>query len=165
MQENKQIENNKEYEKKRTPNKKTKKVIAAILATVGGVSAVTVASVVIAYEVIFAMYERPDYSLYPGEYCYSRVKDRLVREEFYFNAGETQLKGYYYPVENAKGLVVIVHGFHAGADDFIPVAEFMVNNGYNVFCYDGTGVYDSKGDSSVGMCQSLVDLDHVLNYI
>ena len=41
----------------------------------------------------------------------------------------------------------------------------MVNRGYDVFSYDVTGTYDSKGDSTVGMCQSLVDLDGTLHYL
>ncbi len=159
-------EQSKAEEKQRINMRRSaKKVVTAILATLTGFSAMTVASAVIAYDSFFERYERPDYAIYPGEYCFDRVKDRLSREEFYVKTKGADLKCYYYPAENAKGLVVIVHGLHAGADEFIPFAEYFVNNGYNVFSYDGTGVYDSKGDSTVGMCQSLLDLDNVLNYI
>ena len=174
MEEVKNIENStneageqsKTEEKQRASSKrKAKKVVTAILATLSGFSAITVASAVIAYDSFFERYERPDYAIYPGEYCFKRVSDRLSRDEFYIKTKGADLKCYYYPTENAKGLVVIVHGLHAGADEFIPFAEYFVKHGYNVFSYDGTGVYDSKGDSTVGMCQSLVDLDNVLDYI
>jgi len=160
------IANSIEREKlKREQKRKRKKVIAAILATVGGVGSSTVASFIVAYEVMFAHCDRPDYSITPGEYCYERVKDRLFREEFYFNAGDSRLKGYYYPSTENKGLVIVVPGLRAGADDFIPISEYLVNSGYNVFSYDGTGVYDSEGDSMVGMCQALIDLEQVVNYL
>ena len=156
---------NLKHEKQVNITPKTKKVIAAVLASMTGVSAMMVASAVVAYDSVFVRYERPDYALRPGEYCYDRVKHRLKREEFYYQTKTSQLKGYYYPTGTAKGLVVVAHGFHAGADDYLPMIEFFVNNGYNVFSYDCTGTYDSKGDSIIGMCQSLVDLDGTLEYI
>lgn len=117
------------------------------------------------YIFVFRRYERPNYALFPGEYCYERVKNVLARNEFYFSAGESVLKGYYYTANDSKKLIVLVHGFHSGADDFLPMIKFYVENGFNVFSYDATGVYDSKGYSYVGMCQPLVDLDNVLSYI
>ena len=75
------------------------------------------------------------------------------------------MKGYYYPSAQSKGIVVVAHGYHAGADDYIPLIEYMVNNHYSVFTYDMTGTYDSEGDNLVGWCQSLVDIDYALQYI
>ena len=144
---------------------KKQKVIAAILASLSGFSGMTVASAVIAYDACFPRYKRPDYALYPGNYCYDRVKNVLFREEFYFPSAKKKLRGYYYPSTGNKGLVVVVHGFRAGSDDYLPLIEYVVKCGYNVFSYDCTGTYDSEGDSVVGMCQSLVDLDHTLDYI
>ena len=146
-------------------SKKTKRIIAAVLAGLTGASATLVASAVIAYEACFPRFERPDYSLVAGEYCYERIKSRLPREEFTFPSGETILQGYYYPAENGKGLVVLAHGFHAGADDYLPMIEFVVQNGFNVFTYDVCGVYSSGGEDMVGMCQSLVDLDNALSFV
>ncbi len=156
---------NKEHEKQKQPLSRKKKVVAAILASLTGFSAMMVASAVIAYDAVFPRYERPDYSLYPGEYCYERVKERLPRSEFYYKTKKSELKGYYYTAKEGKGLVVVVHGFHAGADDYLPMVEYFVNSGYNVFSYDCKGTYESKGDSTVGMCQSLVDLDGTITYL
>ena len=89
---------NKEYEKQtNTPNGKKKKVITAIVASLTGVGVATVASAVIAYDAMFNRYERPDYAVYPGEYYYERIKDRLPRSEFYYKTKKSELKGYYYP--------------------------------------------------------------------
>ncbi len=117
------------------------------------------------YNAFFPRYERPDYNVKAGEYCYERVCEYLDREEFYYKSKNAQLKGYYYQSVESKGLVVVSHGFHAGADDYIPLIAYLVKNGYNVFAYDCNGTYDSKGDSLIGMCQALVDLDYTLNYI
>jgi pimeloyl-ACP methyl ester carboxylesterase len=60
--------------------------------------------------------------------------------------------------------VVLAHGFHAGADDYLPLIEAVVDRGFSVLTYDVTGVYSSEGDSGIGMCQSLCDLDRVLTF-
>ncbi len=117
------------------------------------------------YQKIFSRYDRPDYALKPGIYCYQRISDRLERRQVSFNSGGTRLAGYYYPVENAKGLVVFAHGFHAGADDYLPVFEYMTKNGFAVFAFDTKGTYDSDGESTVGLPEALVDLDAALNYV
>lgn len=166
MNKNQLITENNGYEQKEyTPNNKAKKLIASILAVTAGVSAVAVTSAVVFHDIFFSRYERPDYNIYPGEYCYDRVSSRLQREEFYFLSGENHLKGYFYPANNSKGIVVIAHGIHAGADDYIPLIEYVVNDEFSVFSFDYTGTYDSEGESTVGMCQSLIDLHSALNYI
>lgn len=145
---------------------KKRTIIAAILASVSGFSAMTVASALIAYDAIFPRVERPDYALTPGLVCYERVQNELPRSEFYFSPKkDQQLKGYYYESTSNKGLVVLVHGFRSGADDYLNLTQSLVGSGYNVFAYDCTGTYDSSGEGTVGMCQSLVDLDGVLTYL
>lgn len=145
-------------------SKKTK-IIAAILASLTGFTGASVAAGIIAYDAFFPRYERPDYAVKAGEYCYSRVSDVLEREEFYYKSKDSKLKGYYYKSEQDKGLVVVSHGYRSGADDYIPLIAYMVKSGYSVFAYDCNGTYDSEGDGQIGMCQSLVDLDYTLSYI
>lgn len=146
---------------------KKKKVIAAVIASLTGVSGATVASAIIAYEAIFQRVNRPDYSLVAGDYCYERVADRLIRQEFYYPSAEkgVRLRGYYYSSLKKKGLVIVSHGMKAGGDDYLPIIEYMVNNGYDVFSYDATGTYSSEGKDTVGMCQSLIDLQSTINYV
>ena len=142
-----------------------KKIVAAVIASLTGFSGLAVASAIIAYDSVFPRVERPDYAVTPGIYCYERIKDELPRKEFFYKSGKNQLKGYYYEATDAKGLVVVVHGFKSGSDDYLPITQYLVEHGYNVFSYDCTGTYDSEGESNIGMCQSLVDLDRTIAYI
>ncbi len=146
-------------------SKRTKKLIAAILASLSGVSAMTVASFVVAYDAVFPRYERPDYTLKPGQYCFERLGGSIERRLFSFPSKEEMLQGYYYPARDQKGLILVAHGFHAGADDYLPMIEYFVRHRYAVVTYDVTGTYDSEGETTVGMCQSLVDIDYAIRYL
>lgn len=146
-------------------NSRAKKIAIAISASLVGVGTAAIVSGVMGYDAFFPRYERPDYALYPGMYCFERFEGSLTRETMTIPSGDTELAAYYYPVEEPKGLVVIVHGIHAGADDYLPLIEAMVRGGYAVFSYDVTGNYSSGGDSGIGMCQQLVDLDRVLSWL
>lgn len=117
------------------------------------------------YSSFFKRYEKkPLYKIY-GEFDYSRVKDRLKRKLFSFNTDTAELQGYFYPCENCKGMVIVCHGMHAGADDYLPFIMYFVKNGYSVFTYDCKGTYLSSGDSTVGMGTPLVDLDYAIRFI
>lgn len=130
-----------------------------------GLQAGTILGAKAAYDSFFKRYEKRDINKIFGEFDYSRVEGRLPRTTFFFPSGRWKLQGYFYPCNDAKGMVVVCHGMHAGADDFIPFIEFFVRNGYAVFTYDCQGTYASEGDSTVGMCTPLVNLDHALTYI
>lgn len=136
-----------------------------MIAAITGMSIAAVLAAVAVYDSCFPRYERPDYAVYPGMYCYERAASFVTREEFYYPAGDVRLKGYYYPAEQPYGLVVVSHGLHAGADDYLPLIVELVRGNFSVFAYDGRGTYDSEGDSTVGMCQALADLDETLNYL
>ncbi len=138
--------------------------MTALLAAFAGVGGATVSSVVIAYDAIFPRYERPDYSLYPGQYRIDRLGD-LTRQEIWIESEGNRLKGYVYAAKKSKGLVVFAHGIHAGADDYLPIIKYLVEREYSVIAYNTTGTYESEGESTVGMCQSLVDIDNVVKYV
>lgn len=140
------------------------KVIAGIVLRTG-LQAGKVLGAKAAYDSFFKRYEKKDINTVFGEFDYSRVADRLPRTVFFFPSGRWKLQGYFYPCYNAKGMVVVCHGMHAGADDYIPFIEYFVHSGYAVFTYDCQGTYASEGDSTVGMCTPLVNLDHALTYI
>ena len=118
-----------------------------------------------AYDSIFKRHEKRDINTIFGEFDYSRVEKRLPRTTFFFPSDRWKLQGYFYPCPDAKGMVVVCHGMRAGADDYIPFIEYFVRNGYAVFTYDCQGTYASEGNSTVGMCTPLVNLDHALTYI
>ncbi len=145
-------------------SKKKNKIMAAILATFGGVGGATVSSVIIAYDAVFPRYERPDYNLKAGQYCIERM-GKFPREEIWIDSEGNNIKGYVYCVKKSKGLVVLAHGIHAGADDYLPIINYLLKNKYSVLAYNCTGTYESEGESTVGMCQSLVDINNVIEYI
>lgn len=143
-----------------------KKMIGvALLASLTGIGVTSAASLIVAYNKIFTRQERPDYSLTPGEYFYPRIEPRLPRREFTFPSQKNKLQGYYYSAKGDKGVVIISHGIHAGADDYLPLIESIVRHGYDVFAYDSTGTYSSEGKSTVGMCQQLIDLESAIEFI
>ena len=151
--------------KKKRKSGLKKKALIAVAASLTGLSAAAVMGAKLGYDAIFDRYDRPDYALTAGVCCISRAQPGLERELKTFYSDGVKLQGYYYPARAPKGLTVVCHGIHAGADDYLPIIEYMVNSGYSVFSFDYKGTYDSEGDSTVGMCESLVDLDHALSYI
>ena len=157
-----------ENKKSKTKNKgegiKKKALIASVVALTG-LSAAAVVGAKFSYDAVFGRYDRPNYALTAGVCCFPRVKPGLDRELRSFYSDGVRLQGYYYPAKAKKGLTVVCHGIHSGADDYLPIVEYMVNAGYSVFSFDYKGTYDSDGGSTVGMCESLVDLDHALDYI
>ena len=50
------------------------------------------------------------------------------------------------------------------ADDYIPLFIELVERGFSVLAFDVAGSYSSSGDSMVGMCRSLVDMDSVMTF-
>ena len=96
---------------------KKQKIIAAIIASLTGVSGMSVTAAVFAYDAFFPRYERPDYRVYPGQYCIERMPSLAGRKELWINSSEARIKAYYYEATNPKGLVVFAHGIHAGADE------------------------------------------------
>ena len=146
------------------PSAKVKRVAFIIAGSLAGISIASIVTTVCVYDAFFNRFERPNYDLYPGMYCYDRIKYDLKREEIKIPSGEVQLQGYYYPANESRGLAVLAHGFHAGADDYLPLIEAIVDRNYSVLTYDVTGTYSSGGDSGIGMIQPLVDMDNVLNF-
>ena len=145
-------------------SKKIKRIIA-IIALISGLSTGTVIGAKELYDSCFERYEKKELSTYYGEFDYSRVEHKLDRQLFHFYSNKVKLQGYFYPADSSKGIVVVSHGMHAGADDYLPIIMYLVENHYSVFAYDSTGVYHSEGDSTVGMITPLIDLDYALRYI
>lgn len=155
-----------ENPKAKTKKKSTsKKIVSALLAAATGLSGVVISSAVIAYDAMFPRLEKPDYSIYAGEYVFDRVKNKIAREELSFKSQKNTLAGYFYKAEFSKGLVVVTHGYNAGADDYLPIILYLNSNNYSVFAFDCTGVYNSEGENRVGWCQPLIDLDNALDFV
>ena len=155
-----------EKEEKKTMSKRKKRALAAIaVLAAAGVGVAGIYGATELYDSFFKRYPLPDYQLTAGEVNYELVKDELPRQEISFYSDGIRLQGYFYASGSGDRLVVLSHGMHAGADDYLPIVRFFVQNGYHVFAYDDKGTYRSDGDSTVGMCEGLVDLDHALNFL
>ena len=137
----------------------------AKLALATGLQMGTILGAKALYDSFFPRYEKRDIDTIFGEFDYSRIDEKLTRTTFFFPSGPWKLQGYFYPCYGTKKMVVVCHGMHAGADDYLPFIAYFVDNGYAVFSYDCQGTYASQGDSTVGMCTPLVNLDHALTYI
>ena len=140
------------------------KILAKIALTTG-LQIGTILGAKALYDSFFPRYEKRDIDTVFGEFDYSRVEEKLIRSTFFFPSGRWKLQGYFYPCYSAKKMVVVCHGMHSGADDYLPFIAYFVRNGFSVFSYDCQGTYASEGNSTVGMCTPLVNLDHALTYI
>ena len=80
-------------------------------------------------------------------------------------SGSRHLTGYLCGEKSEKGLVVFCHGMNSGGEDCLFLATHLLENGYQVFLFDYTGVHESEGKSSVGFYQAVRDLEAVLDYI
>lgn len=114
------------------------------------------------FDNMFGKTERKEYNCYLQ---YNDAKEYYDRELLSFSSGKIQLQGYLYGTENQKGLIVISHGMGGGAENYLAETLYFVNHGYQVFGYDNTGCYDSEGKNSIGLSQSVIDLDAALTYI
>jgi len=102
-----------------------------------------------------------------GYTAYLRYEDvtGYDRTQVSFMSGDNTLTGYIYGEDSNKGLIVIAHGLGGGAESYFPETMFFVDNGWRIFSYDCTGSYNSEGDSTKGLPQSVLDLDAALCYI
>lgn len=125
-------------------------------------SVVSFVAIKINFDDIFARTTEQDLS---ASLRYRDVEEQYERELFTFSSEENTLQGYLYGAENTKGLVVISHGMGGGAANYFAQSMYFVDHGYQVFCYDNTGCYQSEGKSCVGLPQSVIDLDAALDYI
>ncbi len=111
------------------------------------------------------MFSRADISKYTCLLRYNDVKDEYDRETVNFKSNDNMLTGYIYgDTENTKGLVVISHGLGGYSESYFAETVYFLENGYTVFAYDNTGSGNSEGEGTMGMGQSVIDLDSALNF-
>ncbi|MCR4562312.1 MAG: S9 family peptidase [Bacilli bacterium] len=97
-----------------------------------------------------------NYLLYLNRDDFPLMKDR---KDYSFMSGKNRLVGHYYHVENAKALVIYVHGIGSYSDDLNAAAEnFFIERGYSVFALDLTASGYSEGESIDGLHQSAYDV-------
>ncbi|MBE5817571.1 MAG: alpha/beta hydrolase [Clostridiales bacterium] len=94
--------------------------------------------------------------------------DGLNAEPFSFKTERRNLlKGYIYSYDgaNKERLIVFDHGFGGGHTAYMREIELLCRQGYRVLAYDHTGCMESEGSGTVGLCQSLADLDFCIRAI
>ncbi len=88
-----------------------------------------------------------------------------TRYEFASDKGQ-KLVGYLYSSgTNQKGILVIAHGYGAGHNFYMDVANYFAQNGYYVFAYDATGNDESEGEGVGGLPQGPIDLEHAISFL
>lgn len=115
------------------------------------------------YGDLFGRAEKPELTIH--ETYEDMVKD-FARTEVKFMSEDNELTGYLYgSAKNTKGLVVISHGIGGGADSYIQEATYFAKRGYRVLSFSNTGSHESEGKGTMGLSQSVIDLDAALDYV
>lgn len=147
-------------------NKSTKRKIIgrSIAAFLLVYSIISMITCIVIYNGQFPRYDRHDMNVSAG-LRYEDLEDTYPRKLVSFKSGENLLQGYVYGKEDAKALVVVVHGLGGGADSYLPQITYFVDHGWQVFSYDATGSFDSEGKTTKGFPQALLDLNSTLSYL
>jgi pimeloyl-ACP methyl ester carboxylesterase len=138
------------------------KVVLIGLATI--VILFSVCSMVVVKTMYDRQFQRADKPRFSGYLTYGDV-DGYDRRVVRFRSGGNTLVGYVYGEHNDKGLVVIAHGLGGGAESYLAETLYFVDNGWRVFSFDCTGSHESEGKGTIGLPQSVLDLNSALGYI
>ncbi len=141
-----------------------KRIGQVIIGLVLVYSLVSMVIVMTIYSRQFPQFPRPDETV-TAQLRYEAIAGEYPRETVGFLSGQNLLQGYVYDQNQPRGLLVLAHGIGGGADSYLPQIRYFVDQGWQVFAYDGTGSYDSEGDSTRGFPQALLDLDAALQFI
>lgn len=137
-----------------------KRISCIIAIAVFAFSALSMLVTKLVYDGVFQRYDAR--VQVPEELAELAQQRQLVR----YPSGENQLTGYYYPgPEQPHGLVVLVPGFHAGADSYLWQIRSLLDYGWAVFSFDATGTCASQGEDQVGFSQIVLDLEATLKYV
>ena len=108
--------------------------------------------------------ETPEYLMYDLS-----VFSNLERSPISFESNDGQLlAGYVYTSpenDNPLGTIIVSSGIEKGHNAYLPEINYMVNSGYRVFAYDGTGNDESEGESTGGYLQAAIDLDYAIRKV
>ena len=142
-----------------------KALVAVIAAAVlfAGFSAVSFVTIHQIFGDIFGRADKPELTIYE---TYEDLSKDFPRTEVKFMSEDNELTGYLYGKEkDAKGIVVISHGIGGGADSYIQEATYFAKRGFRVLSFSNTGSHESEGKGTMGLSQSVIDLDAALDYV
>ena len=86
-------------------------------------------------------------------------------ETLSFMSGNNLLTGMLFTRSSPSALVVICSGMGDGARAHLSEAMAFTDMGYDVLCYDATGVGDSEGGGVIGLSQPYLDLIAAIDHI
>lgn len=93
--------------------------------------------------------------------------ENLKRKKYIYQSNKNNLNGYLYyndSIQNASGIIVVVHGLGSGHIVYMEAINYFVNNNYYVFSYDSSGTDSSEGKIR-GVPQQLIDLKYTIDYL
>ncbi|MDE7260705.1 MAG: lysophospholipase [Oscillospiraceae bacterium] len=145
--------------------KKIRKIVGIVLAALAVIFCIaSVILVQVLFDQTFARTAPREQGL-TAYLRYWDVEEQYSREEVSFLSGKNRLYGHLYGAGNPGGLVVISHGMGGGEESYLAEALYFVDQGYQVLCYSNTGCWDSEGKTSIGLNQSVLDLDAALTWV
>ncbi|MBQ9414480.1 MAG: alpha/beta fold hydrolase [Clostridia bacterium] len=118
--------------------------------------------------VVDRLFARIETASDPAAFSYAFVDaSRYPRTSLRFLSGDNELQGYLYepPDRSADALIVTISGYGGNADSHLPETLYFLDHGFAVFCFDGTGVCKSEGNSRRGLEQSRFDTSAALTYL
>ena len=148
---------------KNAKRSKLKRLAVVIVSFLVIFSAVSMAASAVVFDVMFARRDLTEDTL---ELRYSDIDStKYPRTPVNFTSGDKKLQGYFYGEEPKDGIIVIAHGMGGNAESHLSEAMFFADNGWSVFCFDGTGAGKSEGDSIVGFSQMSIDLGAAVDFV
>ncbi len=115
------------------------------------------------YDNIFSRYDRKEeLSVLSDE----RYADLLSgREDIKISTKkDNYLQAYHYDSDDDGVLVIMAPGLHSGADDYLPVIQYLYDDGEDVLIFDPSGCIGSTGKSTKGFSQEVYDLEAAIDY-
>ena len=138
-------------------NKKTKKVLITIIMSIALLLILSFLATKWIYDGTFSRYD-----------CGAPAVSDDARQTFRYPSGENTLSGYLYACDTAAkkdALIVLTPGHRACVDTYRSQIRELVDYGWSVFAFDGTGCCTSEGNSCVGFPQTVLDLNATLDYL
>ncbi len=134
------------------------------------IAAVAILLILIAYGLVDITYtkgfgRRTEDPGQPYTYYYEHYKKDHPRKTVDIPGTKAMLKGFIYGAENTKALLIFAHGIGAFHETYLSTILWFADQGYRVLAPDFTGSGSSGGKGTLGLPQSAIDMNSVLDYV
>lgn len=105
--------------------------------------------------------------LYPNRYDLDTKPSDfgLSYEDVQFSSTDAiQTSGFFIPAKNAKGTIIVLHGYGTSKSDVLTFAEMFYDHGYNTFFFDFRAHGKTAGACTLGYMETR-DLDGAITYL